>query len=53
MTTFMILLGIAAIAVVVILDVVAIRRDGYGSTPPPRSHNDWDRTDPVGGRRLF
>ena len=52
MTTLVLLLGIAAIAVLVV-DVMVVRRDGYGTTTPPRSHLDWDEPAPLGGRRFL
>lgn len=41
MTTFWIVLVLAAAAWWVARLVVALRRDGLGSTPPPASHADW------------
>ena len=30
--------------------VAAVRHDGYGSVPPPRSHVGWDEASPFGAR---
>jgi len=41
MTTFWIVLALAAAAWLVARLVVSLRGDGLGSTPPPCSHADW------------
>jgi hypothetical protein len=44
MTTFWIVLALAAAAWLVARLVVAVRRDGLGSNRPPASHADWSDT---------
>ncbi|GCD21594.1 MULTISPECIES: hypothetical protein [Cellulomonas] len=41
MTTFWILVALAAAAWWVTRLVLAVRGDGLGTTPPPSSHADW------------
>ncbi|MEZ0447332.1 hypothetical protein [Cellulomonas sp. ICMP 17802] len=41
MTTFWIVLALAAAAWLVARLVVTLRRDGLGSSQPPASHADW------------
>ena len=51
--SLLILLGIAAIVVLIVVDVVAIRRDGYGTNPPPRSPHAPDPRDALRYRAPF
>ena len=52
MNTFLILLAVAALVVVIQRVLVAVRSDGYGTNPPPRSHDTWDRLETGAGRRF-
>jgi hypothetical protein len=44
MTTFWIVLALAAAAWLVARLVVTLRRDGLGTNPPPSSHAAWSDT---------
>lgn len=50
--SILLILGLIAVVLIVAVDVFAVRRDGYGSTPPPASHEDGELT-PAAGRRFF
>jgi len=52
MSTFLILLAVIGLVLVVQRVAVAVRSDGYGTNPPPRSHDTWDRLEPGAGRRF-
>lgn len=50
--SILLILAIAIFAVVLARLVVDVRNDGYGSTPPPRSHEAWDAAGPDVFRRV-
>jgi hypothetical protein len=49
----LILLAAAASALLVVRLAVTIHADGYGSTPPPRSHEDEEHAHTPRGRPYF
>ena len=52
MNTLLIVLALVGLVLVVQRVLVAVRSDGYGTTPPPRSHDTWDRLETGTGRRF-
>jgi len=52
MDIFLIVLALVGLVLVIERVAVAIRGDGYGTTPPPRSHDTWDRLENGAGHRF-
>lgn len=50
--SILLIVGLIALVLIVAVDLIAVRRDGYGTTPPPASHEDGELT-PLAGRRFF
>ena len=50
--TILLIVGLAALALLLARLVVDVHSDGYGSSPPPRSHEAWDAAGPDTFRRI-
>ncbi len=47
MSLLLVVLVLLAVALVAAAVVVVVRRDGYGTLEPPRSHPAWDDLTPL------
>jgi hypothetical protein len=47
MSTVVLVLIVLAVALLAAAVVVVVRRDGYGTVEPPRSHRAWDDLTPL------
>jgi hypothetical protein len=48
MSLLAVVIVVLAVALVAAAVVVVVRRDGYGTVEPPRSHPAWDDAAPLG-----